>query len=72
MDSGAPRDLALLLDEREGNREMTDAEKVKLYEAVFPQLWGHVLGVTLQFPDNEKVRQSFNECDRLVRAADLI
>jgi hypothetical protein len=51
---------------------MTDAEKVKLYEAVFPQLWGHVLSTSLQFPDNEKVRQSFNECDRIVRAAGLI
>jgi hypothetical protein len=72
MDSGAPRDLALLLDEREGDREMTDAEKVKLYEAVFPQLWGHVLGTVLRHPDDEPTRQSFNECDRLVRAADLI
>jgi hypothetical protein len=51
---------------------MTDAEKAKLYEAVFPQLWGHVLGTVLRHPDDEPTRQSFNECDRLVRAADLI
>lgn len=48
---------------------MTDPETL---EMGMREMWGFVLGVHLRYPDDEKVRESFEECDRIVRAAGLI
>lgn len=41
-------------------------------EPIFRELWGHVLSVSLRYPKDEKVQESFREVDRLVRAAGLM
>jgi hypothetical protein len=50
---------------------MTDDE-IQQMEMGMREMWGFVLGVSLRYPDDEQVKQSFQECDRIVRAAGLV